>query len=91
MIIETTDSAAAMQKFFIAIEDADALIDSAASTATKLQSKQFQMSDAQRRSVTVLFGVNGAASGDQLHLKVTVQAVDDATINDTRNVTLTAQ
>jgi hypothetical protein len=91
LVIETSDSEAAMQRFFIAIEDADVAVDNAASTTTKIQSKQFPMSDGQRRSVTVLFGVTTAASGNQLHLKVTVEAVDDATIKDTRSFTLTAQ
>jgi hypothetical protein len=88
--IDTTDTAAAMQKFFAAIEDADVPVDNGASTPTKVQSQQFSLSDGQRRSLTLLFGTLTAVAGDQLHLTVTVEAVDDGTISDSRSFTITA-
>lgn len=88
--VDTTDSAAAMQKFFVAFEDADIPLDNAASTPTRVQSKSFPLSDGQNRSVTLLFGVLTAASGDALNLTVTVEAVDDTSISDSRTFQIKA-
>jgi len=89
--VDTTDPATQMQRFFAAFEDADVPVDPAASTPTRVQSKAFTLNDGVSRSITMLFGVLTAVSGDTLNLTTTIEAVDDATVSDTRSFKLKAK
>jgi len=86
--LDTQDTAATMQLFFIAFEDADAAVDPTGATPTRVQSRAFPLNDGQNRSVTVMIGAGSTSPNTTLRLTATVEAVDDGTVADTRSFTV---
>ena len=89
--VETPDSAATMQKFFIQFEDADVPINPNRTTGTRIESQPFTLNDGIGRSIFALIGINTAAAGDTLNLAATLAATDDPAVTDTRKFTAIAK
>jgi hypothetical protein len=88
MRVNVTSNAAQASSFFIGFPDAQ--LDAAVSTPTLRQTTPFPLTDGQARSIRLSVIPQTGASGRTLNITVTIEAVADTTVNDSRTVTITA-